>query len=238
MLTLTSKDAIAEAEARGRCSQAGEGGFLESTISSDLGQNTSSGEWNPGCIISHVERLVNQHDIKKREVQLERTLQHWQRVSSENARLLSAGYRTGLTRLNPIEAPEQVPRVVSHYQSSASPSEPRTLNDIFNQDSLFDPSIRELDHQIISLQEECEAFRHVTLSTANQLLKLEAIAKQEAVRCHSMPFTPKLNLCNRNLQESMRPPFSRLTEQTLHKHLLRHHTPSQRTPAFGRSWRA
>lgn len=56
-----------------------------------------------------------QHDIKKREVQLERTLQHWQRVSSENARLLSAGYRTGLTCLNPIEAPEQAPRVVSQY---------------------------------------------------------------------------------------------------------------------------
>jgi hypothetical protein len=34
---------------------------------------------------------------------------------------------------------------------------------------------------MISLQEECEAFRHVTLSTANQLSKLEALAKRESV---------------------------------------------------------
>ncbi|KAJ9106277.1 hypothetical protein QFC21_001422 [Naganishia friedmannii] len=47
------------------------------------------------------------------------------------------------------------------------------------QDSLFDPNIRELNHQMTSLQEECEAFRHVTLSTANQLNKLEALAKRE-----------------------------------------------------------
>ncbi|KAJ9124300.1 hypothetical protein QFC22_001100 [Naganishia vaughanmartiniae] len=103
-------------------------------------------------------RTQAQHDMKKREVQLERTMQHWQRISSENARLLSSGYRTGIICLNPIDGPEQVPRV----------------------DSLFDPNIRELNHQMISLQEECEAFRHVTLSTANQLVKLEALAKRES----------------------------------------------------------
>ncbi|KAJ9109878.1 hypothetical protein QFC19_001857 [Naganishia cerealis] len=123
-------------------------------------------------------RTQAQHDMKKREVQVERTLQHWQRTASENARMLSSGYRAGIICLNPIESPEQAPRVVTH--TWCNPNRCRQILTFSHfQDSLFDPNIRELNHQMISLQEECEAFRHVTLSTANQLIKLEALAKRE-----------------------------------------------------------
>lgn len=107
-------------------------------------------------------------------------MQHWQRISSENARLLSSGYRTGIVCLNPIEGPEQVPRVVSCTSRPLKRTGKFQLSLRF-QDSLFDPNIRELNQQMISLQEECEAFRHVTLTTANQLMKLEALAKRESV---------------------------------------------------------
>ncbi|KAG7548923.1 hypothetical protein FFLO_03215 [Filobasidium floriforme] len=99
-------------------------------------------------------RTQAQHDAKKRDAQLEKTLQQWQRLCNDNARVSTASNRGGMLLLNPIDPVQQIPRA----------------------DSFWDPAINELNQTIISLQEECEAFRHVTLSTANQLQGVLAIA--------------------------------------------------------------
>lgn len=106
-------------------------------------------------------RKFTQHDAKKRDAQLDKTLQQWQKLANENARASSTALRGGMLLLNPVEPAQSVPRA----------------------DSFWDPAINELNQQIISLQEECEAFRHVTLSIGNQLNNLLATANGEPVSC-------------------------------------------------------
>jgi hypothetical protein len=55
---------------------------------------------------------VGQYETKKREAQVEKTMQNWQKISSEHARLLSANITTGLLCLNPVDGNQPGPRVV------------------------------------------------------------------------------------------------------------------------------
>lgn len=58
-------------------------------------------------------RNQSQHESKKKDIQLERTLQYWQKLSSDNSRVLNTNVHTGMLVLNPIDPMLKVPRTVS-----------------------------------------------------------------------------------------------------------------------------
>lgn len=62
-------------------------------------------------------RTQAQHDAKKRDAQLERTMQQWQRLCNDNARVSTASSRGGMLLLNPVDPVLQIPRAVSTSSS-------------------------------------------------------------------------------------------------------------------------
>lgn len=102
------------------------------------------------------------HELKKKELEREKIMQGWQKLANEGARtnswtLPSSRGHQGLLLLNPIQGQAQGPRA----------------------DTFWDPSIADLEMKIDNLREECEAFRHVTLSTGHQIQEvLGAIEEQ------------------------------------------------------------
>lgn len=79
-----------------------------------------------------MQRLVyDQHDAKKRDVQLERTLQQWQRLSNENARVSTASSRGGMLLLNPIDPIRQLPRAVSSLTEGSTSATSQCLSCFF-----------------------------------------------------------------------------------------------------------
>lgn len=105
------------------------------------------------------------HELKKHELEREKLMQGWQKVANEGARTNSwtqhRGHQ-GLLLLNPIEGQAQGPRA----------------------DTFWDPSIADLEMKIDNLREECEAFRHVTLSTAHQLQGILGAVEEQVRAWH------------------------------------------------------
>lgn len=106
------------------------------------------------------------HELKKHEIEREKLMQGWQKVANEGARTNSwtqhRGHQ-GLLLLNPIEGQAQGPRA----------------------DTFWDPSIADLEMKIDNLREECEAFRHVALSTAHQLQGILGAVEEQVSTWHT-----------------------------------------------------
>ncbi|CDZ96821.1 Afadin/alpha-actinin-binding [Phaffia rhodozyma] len=89
-------------------------------------------------------RSQAQHDIKKRDAEIARTLERWQKLSNDQAKIMST--RSGLTCLNAPQRP-----------GSVKPSEP---SDYFQQ------TIEEMDDARSRLIAENDAFRRVLIKIA------------------------------------------------------------------------